>query len=109
MPDRPGRGLSSEELGAQQAADLPEREAMSLLDLNADLNLALDLAAPVDAAIAANANVAAPIDAAVGANIASNGAVAMANANQDSTITQVLQGDATAVSNQDAAVDQSGN
>ena len=44
---------------------------MSLLDVNADLDLALDIAAPIDAAVAANANVAAPIDAAVGANVLS--------------------------------------
>jgi len=61
-------GLSKEELNAQQTSDLPDREAMTtILDLNADLDLALDLAAPIDAAVAANANVAAPIDAAVAA------------------------------------------
>jgi hypothetical protein len=70
MPDRKhdGRGLSDQEIQHQQATDLPDREAMSLLDIAADLNLDLNLAAPIDAAVAANANVAAPIDAAVSAN-----------------------------------------
>jgi hypothetical protein len=40
---------------------------MSLLDLNADVDLALDLAAPVDLAVAANLNIAAPITAAASA------------------------------------------
>ena len=62
--------LSADEVEAQGGAELPDKEAMSLLDINADLDLALDLAAPIDAAVAANANVAAPIDAAVAANVA---------------------------------------
>jgi len=50
------QGLSQDELAAQQASDLPDREAMTtLLDLNANLDLALDLAAPIDLAIAADA------------------------------------------------------
>jgi len=109
MADNDKRGLSSEELNAQQATDLPDREAMSLLDLNADLNLALDLAAPIDAAVAANANVAAPIDAAVSANLVANDSVSAATAPQTSVLGQVLNGTATAAGNQDATVDQGGS
>lgn len=101
--------LSNNELAAQQAEDLPGREAMSLLDVNADLNLALDLAAPVDAAVAANANVAAPIDAAVSANILSVGSDSVASADQDSIVMQSLEGEATATAIQDADIDQAGD
>jgi hypothetical protein len=60
------RELSQEELDQQEAAELPEREAMSLID----------------------ANVAAPINAAVAANVLSDGSIAYANAEQDVTIDQ---------------------
>jgi hypothetical protein len=50
--------LSADALAAEAAAPLPDKEAMSLLDLNADLNLALDAAAPIDLGVAANANAA---------------------------------------------------
>lgn len=98
--------LTPAELDAEGAAALPDREAMSLLDLNLNLDLALDLAAPVDAAVAANANVAAPIDAAVAANIASVDSEATAVADQDSIIIQDLDGVATATATQDATVQQ---
>lgn len=100
--------LSLEEMDAQDGAALPDKEAMSLLDLNADLDLALDIAAPIDAAVAANANVAAPIDASVSANVLSVDSVAGASAGQDSIIMQSLDGEATATAIQDAAIDQSG-
>ena len=100
--------LSPEEVHGQGAAELPDKEAMSLLDLNVDLDLALDLAAPVDAAVAANANVAAPIDAAVAANVISFDSTAMASADQDSIVMQSLDGEATATATQDATIDQSG-
>jgi len=99
-------GLSAEELNAQQAADLPDREAMSLLDLDVNLDLALDLAAPVDAAVAANANAAIPLDAAVGANVLSVNSAAVASADQDAPITQSLDGVANATATQDATIDQ---
>ena len=98
--------LTTDEVEAQDGATLPDKEAMSLLDINADLNLALDLAAPVDAAVAANANVAAPIDAAVAANVGSFDSVASASADQDSIIMQNLEGEATATATQDATIDQ---
>jgi len=60
------QGLSAEELEAQGAAELPDREAMSLI----------------------NANIAIPVNAAVAANVLSDGATAYANAVQDTPITQ---------------------
>ena len=100
--------LSPEEVRGQGGAELPDKEAMSLLDLNADLDLALDIAAPVDAAVAANANVAAPIDASVAANVISFDSTAVASADQDSIVMQSLDGEATATATQDATIDQSG-
>ena len=100
--------LDRAELDAQAGAELPDKEAMSLLDLNVDLDLALDLAAPVDAAVAANANVAAPIDAAVSANILSPGSTSIASADQDSIIMQDLDGTAVAEATQDSTIDQAG-
>ena len=47
------RPLSPEELAAETGAALPAKEVMSLLDLNADLNIALDAAAPIDLGVAA--------------------------------------------------------
>jgi hypothetical protein len=79
---------------------------MSLLDVNADLDLALDIAAPIDAAIAANANAALPIDAAVAANVLSFDSEAAALADQDSVVMQDLDGVATATANQDATIEQ---
>ncbi len=58
--------LSPEELEAQEAAELPDREAMSLV----------------------NANVAAPINAALALNVLSDNSVAYANAQQTAPITQ---------------------
>ena len=107
--------LSRADLDAQDAADLPDKEAMSLLDpvldqsllnLNVDLALDADVAAPIDAAVAANANVAAPIDAAVAANVASVGSTAVASAEQDSIIVQNLDGVAEATADQDVTMDQ---
>jgi hypothetical protein len=58
--------LSQEELEQQSAEQLPEREEMSLID----------------------ANIAAPVNAAVAANILSDDSVAYANAEQDVDIDQ---------------------
>ncbi len=98
--------LTPADLEAEGVAALPDREAMSLLDLSANLDLALDIAAPIDAAIAANANVAAPIDAAVAANILSVDSQATAVAEQDSIIIQDLDGTAIATAEQDATIQQ---
>lgn len=100
------RGLKPDELAAEEAAELPDREAMSLLDLNLDLALDATAAAPIGAAIAANANVAAPIDASVAANVGSVDSVAISSADQDAHITQVLDGVATANADQDSTIHQ---
>ena len=78
----------------------------SLLDLDVNLDLGLDLAAPIDAAIAANANVAAPIDAAVSANILSPGSTSVAIADQNAVIVQTLEGIANATTTQTSTIDQ---
>ncbi|HWH33876.1 MAG TPA: hypothetical protein VNT56_00975 [Acidimicrobiales bacterium] len=59
-------GLTNEELDAESGEELPDREAMSLID----------------------ANIAAPVNAAVAANILSDDSVAYANAEQNVDITQ---------------------
>jgi hypothetical protein len=64
MSDKPE--LTPEELEQQEAAELPDREAMSLI----------------------NANLAAPVNAAVAANVLSDSSVAYANAEQNVTIDQ---------------------
>jgi len=110
MPEarRDESGLTAQELQDQEATDLPDREAMSLLDLNADINLALDLAAPIDAAVAANANAGIPVDGAVSANLLSLDSQSLANAGQTSVVQQALSGEATATGTQGAQVDQGG-
>jgi len=60
------RELSPEEIAEQEAAELPDREAMSLI----------------------NANVAIPVNAAVAANVLSDGATAYADAAQNTPINQ---------------------
>ena len=58
--------LDEQELDEQSAAELPDREAMSLV----------------------NANVAAPVNLAAALNVASDDSIAYANAEQDVTIDQ---------------------
>ncbi len=58
--------LTTEELEGQEAAELPDREAMSLV----------------------NANVAAPVNLAAALNVLSDGSTATANATQNAPITQ---------------------
>jgi len=103
---RDGHGLSESEIADQQATDLPDREAMSLLDVVADLNLNLNLAAPIDAAVAANANAAVPIDAGVSANLLSVNSETLASTGQQSVIQQALHGTADATADQNAGIDQ---
>ncbi|MCP9000394.1 peptidoglycan-binding protein [Pseudarthrobacter sp. RMG13] len=98
--------LSDEELMAQGGTALPDKEVASVLDLNADLDLGINAAAPIDLAVAANANVAAPIDAAASANILSFGSEAQALADQGVIIDQGITADATADSTQDSTIDQ---
>ncbi len=112
-------GLSPTEMDAQDASALLDREALStlnpdpslpslpaLLDVDANLDLALDVAAPIDAAVAANANAALPLDAAAAANVLSPDAQAGAAATQTSVIGQSLDGEATATANQTSAIGQ---
>jgi hypothetical protein len=60
------QALTANELEEQEAAELPDREEMSLLNLN----------------------VAAPINAAVAANVLSDNSIAYADATQTAPITQ---------------------
>jgi hypothetical protein len=67
VTDQPtNQELSQDELEAQGGEELPDREAMSLI----------------------NANIAAPVNAAVAANVLSDGSIAYANAEQDVDIDQ---------------------
>ena len=67
---RAKKSLSKAELAKQQGSELPNREAMSLV----------------------NANLAAPINAAVAANVLSDGSIAYADATQDTPINQSTGG-----------------
>jgi hypothetical protein len=98
--------LSDAELMAEAGTALPDKEVASILDLNADLDLGINAAAPIDLAVAANANVAAPIDAAASANILSFGSDAQALSDQGVIINQGIDADATAESAQDSTIDQ---
>jgi hypothetical protein len=66
MSEELAKQVSHEELEAQDAEQLPDREAMSLI----------------------NANVAAPINAAVALNVLSDNSAAIANAEQTADIDQ---------------------
>jgi hypothetical protein len=65
MDDRP-QGLTEEELAAEAGEELPDREAMSLI----------------------NANIAVPVNAAVAANVLSDNSIAYADATQNTPIIQ---------------------
>jgi hypothetical protein len=105
MTDAPER-LSMAELEAESGTMLPNKEVMSLLDLNVNVDLALDLAAPVDLAVAANANIAAPIEASVSSNVLSVGSDSGAGAHQAVGLDQGISGSAVANAPQSAGVDQ---
>jgi len=66
MAEERNRELTAEELEAENANELPDREAMSLI----------------------NANLAAPVNAAVAANVLSDNSIAYANAEQTVDIDQ---------------------
>jgi len=106
VAERPLDRVTPDELAAEGATALPDKEVLSLLDLNANLDLALDAAAPIDLAIGANANIAAPIAAAVDANVLSPGAVSAADTAQAGAIHQGITGDASATAAQDSTIDQ---
>src|SRR6201981_2015270 len=101
--------LSMEEIESEGAVSLPNKEVLSLLDVNANVDLGLDLAAPVDLAAAANLNVAAPIEAAASANLLSEGAQAVGIAQQHGTIDQHMSGSADATAPQHAQLTQNSN
>jgi hypothetical protein len=107
MSYEPPMRLSQDDLDAEVGMALPAKEVISLLDLRIDIDVALDLAAPIDLAIAANANIAAPIDAAVTANVLSFDSDAHAMADQGVMLDQYISGAAIAHAPQDAAIDQS--
>ena len=107
MDDEAHTPLSEDDLAAEGATALPDKEVVSLLDLDANLDLAIDASAPIDLAVAANANVAAPIDAAVSANVLSVDSTAQALADQNVSITQGIEGDSAAHATQDSGIDQS--
>src|SRR5689334_20891300 len=96
-----------DEIEAEDAVSLPNKEVMSLLDVNANVDLGLDLAAPVDLAAAANLNVAAPIEASAAANVLSPGSEAVSAAHQSGSIDQGISGSASAIAPQHASIEQS--
>ncbi|GAC1611358.1 MAG: hypothetical protein NVS3B26_23700 [Mycobacteriales bacterium] len=99
--------LSLHDVESEGATALPRKEVMSLLDLNVDANLGLDLAAPVDLAAAANLNVGAPIDAAASANVLSVDSHAGALAHQNAVLDQSNAATADANAPQHATLNQS--
>src|SRR6476646_4986044 len=101
--------VSMDEIEGEDAVSLPNKEVMSLLDVNANVDLGLDLAAPVDLAVAANLNVAAPIEASASANLLSPDAQAVSLAQQHGSIDQGISGAANAVAPQHADVTQDAN
>jgi hypothetical protein len=64
----------------------------NLVNIDVQVKLDADLAAPIAGAVAANANVAAPIEAAAAANVGSIGSEAIAVADQTAIISQNLDG-----------------
>jgi hypothetical protein len=99
--------LTPEELDGEGVVALPDKEVVSILDLAADIDLAIDGAAPIDLAVALNANVVAPIDAAVSANLLSDGSTAQAMSAQSVQLSQLIEADANATAIQDSTIDQS--
>src|SRR3954468_20255722 len=81
---------TAEELAAEGVTGLPAKEVISILDLAADVDLAIDGAAPIDLAVALNANVVAPIDASVSANLLSDGSMSQALADQGVMVNQTV-------------------
>jgi hypothetical protein len=90
-------------LGGLDTGDLLKGDLLNV-DVNVDLDA--DLAAPINGAVAANANVAAPIDASVAANILSEDASSTAIAQQTAIITQTIDGSAVATSDQVSDIGQ---
>jgi hypothetical protein len=117
-------GLSPEELAAETGIALPAKEVVSIIDVNADINVGIDAASPIDLSAGANLNVAAPIQAAAGANVLTYGSGAEATAGHSAPlvtddgpvygggviITQDMLGvSADATSDQVSGIDQAGD
>ncbi|MCT7661808.1 peptidoglycan-binding protein [Mycobacterium deserti] len=100
------QGLTPEELAAESAVALPDKEVVSILDLNVDVDVFIDAASPIDLAAAAQLNVAAPIDASAAANVLSEGSGAQAENFQTGSVGQVLVADAIATSDQSSDITQ---
>src|SRR6188472_4336328 len=94
--------LTPEELAGEGVTALPDKEVISILDLAADIDLAIDGAAPIDLAVALNANILAPITAGVSANVLSDGASAQAMTDQGVQVTQGIDAEAIAIGIQDS-------
>jgi len=99
-------GLSPEELQAEIGIALPDKEVVSILDLNVDVDVLLDAASPIDLAAAAQLNVGAALDAAAGASVLAFDSTAHADVQQETMITQILHADAIAESNQVSDINQ---
>lgn len=107
-------GLTPEELQAEVGIALPDKEVVSIIDVNADINVGIDAASPIDLSAAANLNVAAPIQAGAGANVLTygSGADAMVTHSADGGVVIMQSMDdvtADATSIQDSAIDQAGD
>jgi hypothetical protein len=101
-------GMTPEQLASESGTALPERQALSVpvLNVDANLDLNLDLAAAVDAALAANANAGAPVDASASASVLSPDSVSSGTSAQEVAIQQTLDGQADASAPQTAHIDQ---
>ena len=100
--------LTPEELATEGVTALPDKEVVSILDLAADIDLAIDGAAPIDLAVALNANVVAPIAGAVSAPTCSPTAPTRRRwPTRVSRSTRHVDADAIATGIQDSTIDQS--
>jgi hypothetical protein len=79
--ERQQPGLTDEELAAEQGTDLPDREAMSIMDFGFSVD-------DID-----NLNLAVPINQAIATNINTNASIASADADQVVIVDQGLSAD----------------
>jgi hypothetical protein len=100
------QGLTPEEIEAEVATALPDKEVVTILDLNVDVDVFIDAAAPIDLAAAAQLNVAAPLEASAAANVLSEGSGAQAETIQTASVNQVLLADAYAQADQTSDIGQ---
>ncbi|MEZ0339591.1 peptidoglycan-binding protein [Mycobacterium sp. pV006] len=100
-------GLTLEEMEAEFVTVLPDKEVVSILDLNVDVDVFIDAASPIDLAAAAQLNVAAPIDASAAANVLAYDSGAQAENFQTGSVDQILVANAYATSDQASDIIQS--